>query len=185
MNISWVLADDVTLDPVVDIADLKQLGAFWGSWRTWRAGQIDNVVCHDHAKAAELINREFQTRCNFYLPTDLHTSLGRPIGVNLYAGEFVHDVIRQEEIVALHLAAATNDIVLLLGWNLAELTPDPDRLTSHQIHHHRNLVYQAFKDYDQVQWVVVDHAGPLAKNLAKLPNVITDTLDSVLKFAGD
>ena len=185
MNISWVLADSAVLDPTQSIEELKQLGSFWGSWRTWRAYQTDNVICHDQAKAAELIKRDFQTRCNFYIPNLVHTALERPAGVRLYAGDFVHDVIRQEEIVALHLAATTSDIVLLLGWDLTELKPDADRLKTNQMQHHRNLLYQALKDYNQIQWVVVDHTGPLAPNLMNLDNVTTDTMDAVLSLAGD
>jgi hypothetical protein len=185
MKMSWVLADATELDPVYDIASLKKLGAFWGSWRTWRAYQTDHVICHDQQKAAELLRRNFQARCNFYLPSAMHVNLDRPEGVTLYAGEFVHDCTRQEEIVALHLAATTSDIVLLLGWDLTQLVVDEDRFAGHQAQHHRNLVTQALRDYDQVQWVVVDHPGELAPNLAKLDNVIVDTMDSVMKFAQD
>jgi hypothetical protein len=185
MNMSWVLANATELDPVYDIASLKALGPFWGSWQTWRAYQTDHVICHDQQKAAELVQRNFQARCNLYLPTAMHASLDRPDGVKLYAGEFVHDCTRQEEIVALHLAATTSDIVLLLGWDLTPLTATEDRLAWHQAQHHRNLVTQALRDYDQVQWVIVDHPGELAPNLANLDNVMTDTLDSVLKSVTD
>ena len=185
MNISWVLADSVVIDPTQDVVDLKHLGPFWGSWRTWRAYQTDNVVCHDQTKAAELIKRDFQTQCNFYIPNAVYTSLHRPVGVKLYAGEFVHDVIRQEEIVTLHLAATTSDIVLLLGWDLTELLSDSDKLRAHQALHHRNLLRQALKNYDQIQWVIVDHVGELASNIRNLDNVVTDTMAAVLALAPD
>jgi hypothetical protein len=42
------------------------------------------------------------------------------------------------------------------------------------------MVRQAFLTYDQTQWVLVDHAMALDKNIANLPNVVTDTLDSIL-----
>jgi hypothetical protein len=183
MNISWVLSDTATLDLSHDLEQMKRLGALWGSWRTWRAFQTDNVVCHDQQKAAELIRRDFQSRCNLYMPNTIHANLDRPQGVYLYGGEFAHDVIRPEEIVALHLAATTSDIVLLLGWDLGELKPNDDRLASHQAQHHRNMMHQALKTYDKVQWVVVDHPEPLAPNLARLENVIPDSMDSVLTFA--
>jgi hypothetical protein len=185
MNISWVLSDLVLLDPTQDPDDLKRIGTFWGSWRTWRACQTDNVLCHDQAKAAELLKRNFQTTCNFYIPNSIYTSLDRPAGVKLYEGAFVHDVDRQEEIVALHLAASTNDIVLLLGFNLTKLEPNPDRLKFHQAQHHRNLFRQAIKNHDHVQWVIVDHLGQLDANLANLPNVSTDTLTAVLAQTTD
>jgi hypothetical protein len=185
MNISWVLADSVTLDPTQDIESLKQIGALWGSWRTWRACNTDNVICHDQAKAVELLKRNFQTHCNFYIPDSIYHSIGRPEGVKLYQGEFVHDVIRQDEIVAVNLAAATSEIVLLLGFDLTVLVPNSDRLKTHQAHHHRNLLRQAIKDYEHVQWVVVDHFGKLDPNLVDLPNISTDSLATVLTLSPD
>lgn len=185
MNISWVLSDDVLLYPTQDANTLKHIGPLWGSWTTWRACQTDNVICHDQSKASELIKRNFQSHCNFYIPNSVYASLERPNGVRLYAGEFVHDVVRQEEIVGLHLAATTSDIVLLLGWDLTELTPNADPLKANQAQHHRNLVRQAFITYDQVQWVVVDHLGDLDPNLTNLDNLVTDTLETVLTLAPD
>jgi hypothetical protein len=185
MKISWVLSDSVQLDPMQNVDDLKRLGAFWGSWCTWRACATDNVICHEMSQASELIKRDFHRCCNFYIPNDIFVSLDRPPGVNLYEGKFVHDVIHQEEIVALHLAATTSDIVLLLGFDLAELCPDPDRLKTHQALHHRNLIRQAIKDYEQIQWVVVDHPEPLDPNLINLPNISTDNLQTILTFTYD
>jgi hypothetical protein len=185
MNISWVLADSAMADPTVDIGELKRLGAFWGSWCTWRAWQTDNVICHDQLKADELIKRNFQHNCNFYIPNSVYTSLNRPDGVRLYEGAFVHDVDRREEIVAIHLAATTSDIVLLFGFGLAELEPNPDRLLSHKAHHHRNHIRQAIKDFAQIQWVIVDHTGDLDPNIANLPNVATDSLQAVLALSSD
>jgi len=179
-KISWVLSDDVVLDPTQDIDQLKLVGPIWGSWRTWRACQTDNVICHDQVKIAELIQRNFQTHCNFYIPDQAHASLNRPAGVRVYAGEFVHDVIRQEEIVAMHLAATTSDIVVLLGWNLSKLDTTTDRLHDSQYQHYRNLIRQAFVTYNHTQWVLVDHTGELDPNLTDLDNLVTDTLDHIL-----
>jgi hypothetical protein len=179
-KISWVLSDSVVLDPTQDIEELKRVGAFWGSWRTWRACQTDNVICHDQIKADELIQREFQKSCNFYIPESVNASINRPEGVKVYAGEFVHNVIKQEEIVAMHLAATTSDIVIMLGWDLTTLEANADRLQANQAQHHRNLVQQAFITYNQIQWVIVDHAGPIDPNLTDLDNVVTDTLATVL-----
>ena len=179
-KISWVLADSVVLDPTQDIEELKRLGAFLGSWRTWRACQTDNVICHDQIKANELIQREFQKSCNLYIPESVNASLYRPVGVKVYAGDFVHDVVRQEEIVALHLAATTSDIVIMLGWDLAKLDANTDRLQANQAQHHRNLIRQAVLNYNHVQWVVVDHVGPIDPNLTDLDNIVTDTLSTVL-----
>lgn len=181
-KISWVLSDSTLVDPSYDIEDLKKLGVFWGSWQTWRACQTDNVICHNQVKADELIKRQFQNKCNFYIPDSVYANLGRPDGVKVYAGEFVHDVIRQEEIIALHLAATTSDIVLLLGWDLSELKTDPDRLIANQQLHHRNMIRQAFDTYNHITWVIVDHTESLDPNIARLENVVTDSLTTVLEL---
>jgi hypothetical protein len=115
----------------------------------------------------------------------VYSSISQPAGVKLYEGDFVHDVIHQEEIVAMHLAATTSDIVLLLGFDLTKLAPGPDRLEANQAQHHRNHIRQAILDYQQVQWVVVDHPGDLDPNLTILDNIVTDTLESVLALAPD
>lgn len=181
-KISWVLSDTVALDPTQNISDLKKLGPFWGSWRTWRACQTDNVICHDQVKAAEFVQRKFQNLCNLYIPDSVYVSLDRPERVNVYAGEFVHDVIHQEEIVAMHLAATTSDIVIMLGWDLTELVTNADRLQASQAQHHRNLLRQAFINYYQTQWVIIDHASTIDPNLTNLDNVVVDNLASVLQF---
>ena len=185
MNISWVLSDSAIVDPTLDLAELKRLGSFWGSWRTWRAWQTDNVICHDQIKAAELVKRNFQSSCNFYLPQVVYTSLNRPDNVKIYEGSFVHDIERQEEIVAIHLAATNSDIILLFGFDLSELIPSTDRLKTHRAQHHRNLIRQAIRDYNQVQWVVVDHPGDLDQSFTKFDNLVTDNLQTVLALANN
>ena len=180
VKISWVLADAVQLDPMQNVDDLKRLGVFWGSWLTWRACATDNVICHSMSQADQLIRRDFHHSCNLYIPNDVYSSLDRPPSVCLYAGDFVHDVIRQEEIVAMHLAASTSDIVLLLGFDLTELVSNPDRLQNHRAHHHRHHVRQAMKTNQQVQWVLVDHAQAIGKDFVELENLTQDTLDNVI-----
>ena len=180
MNISWVLADTAVLDPTQELEPLKHVGAFWGSWRTWRAYQTDNVICHDLAKADELLKRAFQAACNFYIPNSAYVALNRPLGVQIYEGDFVHDVVCREEIVAMHLASSTSDIVLLVGFDFTEKDKNPDRLQEHQAQHHRGLALQVIRDNPNTQWVLIDHPGDLHPVLRDLPNLTQDTIDGVL-----
>lgn len=180
MNISWVLSDTVALDPTQSIDDLKAIGALWGSWRTWRAYQTDNVICHDQTKASELFKRNFQTYCNFYVSESVYNNLDRPEGVKLYAGDFVHSIERQEEIVALHLAATTSDIVLMLGFDLGKHVANPDKLKANREQNYRNLIRQAFINYKETQWVIVDHEAPLDPDMFGFDNVTTDSLAAIL-----
>jgi hypothetical protein len=181
MNISWVLSNQAGFDPTVDIARLKELGSFWGGWRTWRSCQTDNVVCHNQVKAAELVQRNFQNLCNLYIPNTVFASLDRPSGVNVYKGEFVHDVENQEDIVSMHLATVNSDIVLLVGFDFAEQPKHEDRLTEHRAHNYRSLTRQVILDNPEIQWVVIDHDPELRKDLLELSNLGRDTLKNILR----
>ena len=183
MNIAWVLSDSTAFDPEVDIEQLKRLGSFWGSWRTWRGCQTDNVICNDLDKAGELIKRNFQADCNFYIPNGNYQILQRPAGVRLYEGSFTQEIDHREEIVAMHLAASMNDIVLLLGFDWSEPAKNSDKLAEHRANNYRYLIRQAIADNSHVQWVLVDHPEPIMKDLINLENLTTDTMESVLALS--
>lgn len=181
MNITWVLADDLILDPTINVNIVKQIGSMWGSWKTWRAYSTDNVICHDMRKADDLIKREFHKSCNFYISNSTYSLTGRPAGVKLYEGDFMgHDVDNQDELVAMNLAASQSDIVLLLGFDWSTKTPDPDKLREVRARNYRGLVLQAVKSRPNVQWILVEHSGEIMPELAELPNLDKDTFNNVL-----
>lgn len=179
MNISWVFADTVALDPTIDIATMKEIGPMWGSWRTWRQCQTDNVICHSFSKAEELIKREFNKQCNFYIPNSNWVSLDRPDSVKLYEGSFV-DEFQPEEVIAMHLAASQSDIVLLVGFDWQERNKNPNKLLEHRFQAYRSLVSNAIQNTPEVQWVLVDHPEPVMKFLLKLENLTTDSIENCL-----
>ena len=183
MNIKWVLADNLVLDPTIDINRMKKAGTFWGSWKTWRAYNTDNVVCHDAKKAEELIKNEFQKTCNFYIPNSVYTALGRPTKVLIYEGDFMgHKVNNQDEIVAMNLAASSADVLLLVGfdWSTRAQEIDPDRELCAK--NNRGLVLQAIKSRPDVQWILVDHPNELSPELAELSNLDRDSFTNVLQI---
>jgi len=181
MNIQWVLADDLTLDPTTDVMRMKSGGAFWGSWKTWRAYNTDNVVCHDMQKAQELIKRAFHATCNFYIPNSTFLALDRPPGVRLYEGDFMgHYVDHQDEIVYMNLAASICDIVLLVGFDWTDKPKSEDKIMELRDRNYRGLVTQAVKSTPHVQWILVDHPGELMPELAELPNIGKDSFENVL-----
>lgn len=174
MNISWVLADTFALDPVFDIKELKEIGPLWGSWKTWRACQTDNVICHDLSKASELLKRDFQNKCNFFIPNGNWVKLDRPERVHLYEGSFI-DEFQPEEIVGMHLAGSQSDLVLLLGFDLTEKERNPNKLLEHQAQAYRALVINAIEN-SEAQWVLVDHPGPIMKKMQHIPNLVMDNM---------
>lgn len=180
MNISWVLSDQFDLDPTVDINRLHTIGSFWGSWRTWRAYQTDNVVVYDITKAHELIKRNQQTLCNLYVPSKIYTDLGKPSGVKIFEGQFNQEIDHPEEIISLHLAASLSQIILLLGFFCHEQQAHADKLQEHKANNYRNLLKQAMVSNPTTQWVLVDHVLPLRKDLLEIPNLTVDNLDNVI-----
>lgn len=182
MRIAWVLADDTVLDHTVDVEKLKTVGSIWGSWRTWRGCSTDNVICNDDGKARDLLMREFNKLCNFYIPRTSFVDLDRPAGVNLFEGVFTFDVNRQDELIALHLAASQNDIVLLMGFDWKQQPKNPDRLAEHLAQNYRSTVKHAIKDNPQVQWVLIDHPETLMSELKNLDNLTQDSLTNVLEM---
>ena len=182
VRINWVVSAGYDLDPAVDVDQIKAVGPIWGSWRTWRGCQTDNVICHDLAKSRELIGRAFQAVCNFYVPKQFYQDLKRPIGIKLYDGDYKQDVKNIEDIVAGHLAAAASDIVLMLGYDLSTPQSDPDALVNHQIQNRHGLLHSLIKTNGTVQWVAVDHDQKLDKSYSDLPNVTCDTMANALKL---
>lgn len=178
MNICWVMADDAVIDPRVSIEQIKDIGSIWGSWRTWRSCGTDNVICHSGARAQDLLNKNLHTMANLYVPTAVHAVLDVPGRIMAYGGDFAHDVDRPEELVALHLAASTSDIVLLLGFDWPNL---PESAPATQINYH-HLVYHAISQNPDTQWVLVDPPKQLRSDLVDLENFTQDSLSNIIEL---
>lgn len=182
MRINWVLANQLALDPLIEISTLKSIGCLWGSWTTWRSCQTDNVICHDMQKADDLINRNFHKSCNFYIPKSFYITLNRPQNVQIYEGDFIHEVENREEIISMHLAASNSDIVLLLGFDWTEQPKNADALLEHKALNYRHLIKHAMLGYPDIQWVAIDHPGPFMELYEEIPNLTQDSLKNVLEI---
>lgn len=180
MNVAWIVADDTVLDPTVDLDSVKNIGSIWGGWRSWRNCQTDNVICNNAGKIRELLQRNFHHRCNFYIPNSVYSKVDSPAGVRLYEGQFNHDLDREEEIIAMHLAASQNDIVLLLGFDWSDREKNPDLVIENRRQHYLNLIKQVILDNNQVQWVMVDSDPGPGKRFENMENLTQDSLPNVL-----
>ena len=184
MRINWVLADTAEVNPTIEIDSLRNIGPLWGGWRTWRSYQTDNVICHNETEARDLITRNFHQRCNMYLPDNVYQKVDRPTGVKLYQGEFHETVDHPDEIVSMHLASASSDIVLLVGFNLSPRNLESDKMAKHKWHNYVQYFLHIVKGNPNVQWVMLDHSSEIEKALKGLPNLLFDTLDNVLTQFG-
>lgn len=182
MNVSWVAADRFILDPTVDVESLKSIGPIWGSWTTWRSCGTDNVVCHDPAKAQELVARGFHNKANFFTHRSYYQQLNRPQGVKLYDGSYTEQVDSLEDIIALHLAAASSDIVLLLGFQFGKLELPEDQFEQHKSINRHGLMRSIIAKNPTIQWVAIDHPKQLDPKYQELTNLTCDKLKSVLKL---
>ena len=182
MNISWVIANGYQVDATIDINVMKNIGPIWGSWRTWRACGTDNVICQDYTTACDLVKRNFQKDCNFYIHESHYSNLGRPADVKLYAGEYGDDVTDIEDIISMHLASSTSNVILMLGFNLPKIQHIADRYELHKIKNYYGLIQSLITTNSDTQWVLVDHPTDLSKNFQDLPNLTCDTLGNVLQL---
>lgn len=180
MKLSWVIANTAVIDPTVNLDSLKNIGPFWGGWRTWRSYQTDNVICHAADEAKNLIHRQFHTKCNLHVPAELWNELDRPVGVKLYGGEFNEMVDHADNIVSMHLAAAHSDIVLLVGFDLSARNLEHDRMAKHRWHNNVQYLLHIFKANPDIQWVVLDHSGSVEKQFESVPNLLFDSMHNVL-----
>lgn len=182
MRVNWVFAHRHQLDPTIDIDTIKGIGPSWGSWRTWRSCNTENVICHDRAKAQELIGRAFQSVCNFYIPKKYYQDLNRPVGVKLYDGDFVQELDHLEDVVAMHLVSNISDIVLLGGFDFSTLPQVADQFEQHKLRNYHGLIRSVIAANETVQWVAVDHPPELDKAYQNLPNLTCDSMSNVLQL---
>ena len=182
MRVSWAIAEGYEFARDGELDTIKNVGPTWGSWKTWRGCKTDNVICHDRAKAQELIGRAFQAVCNFYIPKKYYQDLNRPVRVKLYDGDFEQELNHAEDVISLHLAAAESDIVLLLGYQLGKLDPPADAYEKHKLVNYHGLIRSTMNNNPNVQWVLIDHDGDLDKAYQNMPNLTCDTMDNVLKL---
>jgi len=178
MKVSWVLSEDIA-PGIIEQTVLKEIAPSWGSFTTWNDYKTDNCISNDPAKISELIHRAFHAVCNFYIPKSLYASLGRPVGIKLFDGGFKDPTItNKDDIIALHLAASTSDIILLTGFNLIDLIELDDKARDIK----RGLyleICDVIRTYSKIQFVLVNYTPSLDDLFKDLPNLTMDTVDSV------
>lgn len=182
MRINWAFADTYQLDPSIDVERIKSIGSTWGSWRTWRSCGTDNVICHDSAKAHDLVKRAFQAVCNLYVPKKQYQELGRPVGIKLYEGDFDHELDHAEDIITLHIVSGISDIVLMAGYDLGPIQESSDKFEKHKLTNYHGMIRSLISQNDTVQYVLVDHAKNLDKAYQNLSNLTCDKMANVLKL---
>lgn len=173
MNISWVFASGYEIDPTVDIEKIKNIGPTWGSWKTWRRCNTDNVVCSDDKQAQKLIESNFHNNCNFFIHQNLYEKNTNVKNIKVYAGVFEKNISNLDDIICLHLASQNNDIVLLAGFEFSLENPKNT--------HYHGLLRSIISGNPNTQWLAVDLPVPFDAAYQNLPNLTCDSMENVLK----
>jgi len=177
MNIAWLFAENTLLPPTTDVQAIKNVAPIWGSWRTQRGYQTDNVICWDPQQAQLLVAQGYGAICNLFIHQSVYDQLDRPKGVRVFGGEFVHSVDSQDDVVGMHLVASAADVVLMVGFDFAE----PKIPTESRINY-LGLAAQVVQDHSRQQWVLIDHAPDLAKPFKGQENITCDRMKNVLQL---
>jgi len=179
MQVAWALSENLKSGQI-DSNQLKNIAPIWGPYSTWNDYRTDNVICHDNKKAKELISRAFHAIFNLYLPKSSYIELGRPQGVKLYEGDFKDPLIDlKEDIVTLNLTSQNYEVVLMYGWDLSPVDENEDKIVQHKAKTYRNNIATIIKSNPNIQYVLVDYNGKLAKDFKDLENLSQDTMSSV------
>jgi len=177
MNIAWLFAENTLLPPATDVQAIKNVAPIWGSWRTQRGYQTDNVICWDPAQATQLVAQGYSAICNLFIHESVYDELERPKGVRVFGGEFVHAVDSCDNVVGMHLVASAADVILMVGFDFAEPeTPTESR------NNYLGLAAQVIQDHPKKQWVMIDHSTELAKPFAGQENITCDRMKNVLQL---
>jgi hypothetical protein len=177
MNIAWLFAENTLLPPATDVQAIKNVAPIWGSWRTQRGYQTDNVICWDPAQATQLVAQGYSAICNLFVHQLVYDELGKPDGVRAFGGEFVHEVDSHDDVVGMHLVASAADVVLMVGFDFTE----PKKSTESR-NNYLGLAAQVVKDYPKQQWVMIDHSTELAKSFEGQENITCDRMKNVLQL---
>lgn len=166
MNIAWVIAEKYLLPPNIPISALNDAAPIWASWRLWRTYNVDNTVCYQDEDASLVINQGYHEVSNLYISEPAWQKLNKPPGVKCFGGAFPKSISQAEDVISIHLAAAQNDLILLLGFDLSD---------------HNSLFYTNLIEHSpQQQWVIVD--GTVPSKLLTLSNLTCDTLQNVFEL---
>lgn len=177
MNISWIVTPKYST-----LVDMKEIGPVWGSDLAWRTLNAYNVVCFNYRTISELLSRNFQENCNFYIPEKYYGDLGRPSGVTLVGGEFSEDINYKEEFVCAHLVSGISDLILLGGF---DFSVDLDFFDDYEKHRQKNFIRgfrRLISEKTSVQWVLLDHTGEVPDDIISLPNFTQDSTESVVSL---
>jgi hypothetical protein len=160
MNIAWAISENLHLPPKYSTQQLHDIAPIWSSWRAWRAYQSDNCVASNQTEIEFCIQHQYYQHCNLYLPDSYDLRISAPIRRYSGSGHMARPGL--DDVIALHLAAAHQDLILLLGFDC------------------HDTLRSVIKQYHKCQWVLVGLDQILDADIVE-DNFTCDNLDNVLQ----
>jgi glycyl-tRNA synthetase alpha subunit len=182
MKICWVISEQ-TEKKVTEVDTLKGVAPTWGSCIIHSMYSVDNIVCTDLRQSKQLINYNVQDSSNFYLSADNYKTLGNPVNVKVYQGQFGDaNINNKDDIVALNVVMQSYDIILLLGFKFSK-SKSKDNLEKHKQKAYLHNIKTIITENTDKQFVLVNYRGKLSNDFNVLENLTRDSLTNVLKLA--
>jgi hypothetical protein len=165
INLAWCVGSAIEHYSLPRLQQIKTLTPTWGGWRTYNFANTNNVICYNEDVAEQLVAKSWQTVCNLYVKESVWQE-----GLFRFGGHISHPIDNPEDIVAIHLASQ-NDLVVLLGYDLA--AKDPDYL---------GLLYAAVAAYPDCQFIWVNDQALPEQPWSSVTNITCDNFENVLSY---
>jgi hypothetical protein len=185
MKTVWIVASGSQRPDNCELNDIKHIGPIWGAHNTWRSWKTDNVVASGVSACKLMLERKIQLHSNLYIPRTLYSDLGRPNDVNLYDSPNWMEAKDIDDVIAMNLAAANSDIVLLFGFDLSTPESSGDTIKDRMVKNRYGIILSLIRGFDHTQWVLIDPPSDTDASFGSLANFTCDSLSNVLTLLSD
>lgn len=179
MRFNWVLSREFSTCEDQDWQRIQNCAPTW-SGSGPRQITAQNTICSNAAGCLQLLKSAAYQRTNLYVPHDFWQEQGQPAVVRVFQATPYPNIPDVDDIVALHLAAAHSDIVLMLGFDLCLKIGTIDAKTAKTLQEYHGLLRSLIVNTPETQFVAIDQPQILAPSYQGIPNLTCDTLQAVL-----
>lgn len=179
MRFNWVLARGFATCDKHDWQRIQNSAPTWASTSP-RKITAQNSICSNAAECLQLLKSAAYQRTNLYVPHDFWQEHGQPTVVRVFQATPYPNITDVDDIIALHLAAANSDIVLMLGFDLVLNTGPMDAKTAKILQDYHGLLRSLIVNTPETQFVAINQAQMLSPAYQGITNLTCDTLQAVL-----
>jgi hypothetical protein len=179
VRFNWVLSQAFSACEDQDWQRIQNCAPTW-SGAGPRQITAQNSICSNAAACLQLLKSAAYQRTNLYVPHDFWLEHGQPTVVRVFQATPYPNITDVDDIIALHLAAAHSDIVLMLGFDLCLNTGPIDGKTAKIMQDYHGLLRSLIVNTPETQFVAIDQPQILSASYQGIANLTCDTLQAVL-----